>query len=248
MRYPLFNAEAANDKGLRLWFMGGGNLLSAMVFCLSLAILAKLTLWDLSWGDIICSENGPVERMSAALWFMLAAWCIVTAWRPSFYRVEWLAFSTLFSLVGLRELDVQVWLTGWNLEKLVHYWDPTIPLEERLLVFGLILIPAMVCGAILFQRMLVRIYLMKSWPAPWMGQILVGSLLLVVSLVADKSTHILEFLEIDYKALWISGVEEFSEFVLAAYIVSVIWPYWIEALSETGRTSSSYGKRGQNQF
>ena len=95
----------------------------------------------------------------------------------------------------------------------------------------------MVCGAILFQRMLARTYLMKFWAAPWMGQMLVGSLLLLVSLVADKSTHILEFLEIDYKALWISGVEEFSEFVLAAYTVSVIWPYWIEALSETDRTS-----------
>jgi len=238
MRDSPFKAEAANGKGLRLWLTGGEDLLSAMVFCLSLAILAKLTLWDLSWGDIICSENGPVERMSAALWFLVAAWCIVTAWKPSFYRVEWLGLSTLFLLSGLRELDAQLWLTGWNLEKLVHYWDPTIPFGERLLVIGLIIIPAMVSGAIVFQRMLVRTCHMKTWPAPWMGQMLVGSLILLVCLVADKSTHILVFLEIEYKALWISGVEEFSEFVLAAYSVSVIWPYWIEALSEIDRTSS----------
>ena len=241
MRYSLFNAGAGNRKGRGFWITCGENLLSAIVFCVGLVILAKLTLSDLDWADIICSENGPVERMSAALWFMVVSWCIVAAWKLSSYRVEWLALGTLFLLFGLRELDIQRWLTSWNLEKLKNYWSPQIPAWERLFVIGLLVIPAMVVGGVLIYRVLVQMRLATTWRAPWMRQMLVGGLLLVFCLLLDKSTHGLVFLGFKFlegKELWIMGVEEFGEFVLAAYTVSALWPHWMNVLSEDDCTSS----------
>ena len=61
------NTVSMDRKGLSLWESGRENLLSAIVFCAGMILLAKWTLSDLDWAEVICSENGPLERMSAGL-------------------------------------------------------------------------------------------------------------------------------------------------------------------------------------
>jgi len=46
----------------------------------------------------------------------------------------------------------------------------------------------------------------------------------------DKSNFVLGLLGIEGYGFWQREMEEFSEFVLAAYVVSVLWPYWNEVL------------------
>jgi hypothetical protein len=237
MGYSAINARSMDRKGLRLLESGGKILLSAIVFCTGMTLLAKWTLSDLSWAEVICSENGPLERMSAGLWFMVFCWCVAVSWGQTLYRKEWLALSTLFLLFGLRELDAQRWVTGWNLDKLVNYWNPEFPLWEKLLVTGLMLIPLLAVGAFLLHRIWACMAQTTTGRAPWMGKTLLGVLLLLVCLLLDKGLYVLIFLGIEDKKLWIMGLEELSEFLLAAYVVAVLWPYWLQALFEMERKS-----------
>jgi hypothetical protein len=209
-----------------------GNLWEAFVFCVMMVVLA---LWssDLpNWQEVIVAENGPVERMSAGMWFMAMVWCLAAAWKNASHRIEWLGFTTLFLLFGLRELDAQVWATGWNLEKFVNYWNPRIPLWERLLVIGFMILPTMAVAAVLCARIWARLGAAWTRRAPWIGQMTAGGIFLVVCMVLDKMAG-LEFPLVDFETsqLIIMGMEEFGELVLAVYVVSVLWPYWQEIFS-----------------
>jgi hypothetical protein len=215
-----------------------GNLLGALVFCVTMVVLAIWSTKLPNWPDVMVSENGPVERMSAGVWFMATVWCLVAGWRYSPHRIEWLGLTTLFLLFGLRELDAQVWATGWNLEKLANYWNPRIPLWERLLVVGLMIVPTLVVGVVLCSRIWSR--LGEAWHsrAPWIGQMMVGGILLGFCLLFDKvGAYYLPLLRLEGAQLLFMGLEEFGEYVLGVYTVSVLWPYWQEAFSSNGTGS-----------
>lgn len=215
-----------------------GNLAGALVFCATMVVLAVVSTNLLNWQDVIVSENGPVERMSAGVWFMATVWCLVAGWRYSPHRIEWLGLTTLCLLFGLRELDAQVWATGWNLEKLVNYWNPRFPLWERLLVIGFMIIPTLAVGAVLCSRIWARLDEAWNSRAPWIGQMTVGGILLGVCMVSDKVVvYGLPFLELETGRLILMVMEEFGEYVLGVYTVSVLWPYWQEALSPNGTGS-----------
>lgn len=121
-------------------------------FCAVVIVLAKWATELSEWRDVISSENGPVERMSAAIWFMGFVWCLAAAWVQRMRAVEWLSIAMLLLLFGLRELDAHIWSTGWNLDKLANYWNPRFPLSERLLVLGIMVLPCMVVGLMLCLR------------------------------------------------------------------------------------------------
>ncbi|MEX2493494.1 MAG: hypothetical protein WD425_17210 [Nitrospirales bacterium] len=214
------------------------NLVGALAFCVTMVILAIWSTNLPNWQDIIVSEHGPVERMSAGVWFMATVWCLAAGGRYSPYRIEWLGLTTLFLLFGLRELDAQVWATGWNLEKLANYWNPRVPLWERLLVMGFMIIPTMAVGAVLCSRIGAR--LSEAWHsrAPWIAQMTVGGILLGFCLLFDKvGAYYLPFLGLEGAQLLFMVMEEFGEYVLAVYTVSVLWPYWQEAFSSNGTGS-----------
>jgi hypothetical protein len=192
-------------------------------------ILAKALTNLPGWRDVIASENGPVERMSAAVWFMATVWCLAAGWKHSGYRIEWLGLTTVCLLFGLRELDAHVWATGWNLDKLANYWNPRFPLWERLLLIGCMIIPTMTVGAVLCSRIWARLGEAWNTRAPWIGQITVGGILLTVCLLLDKlDATDLSLLGVENTQLFFMGMEEFGEYVLGIYTVSVLWPYWQE--------------------
>lgn len=206
-----------------------GNLWKAFVFCVLMVVLALWSSDVPDWQDVIVSENGPVERMSAGMWFLATVWCFAAGWRNSSHRIEWLGLTTLFLLFGLRELDVQLWATGWNLEKLANYWNPRIPRWERLLVVGFMILPTMAVGAVLCARLWER--LGKGWAshASWIGHVTVGGIFLGLCMVLDKMANLdFSLVDLETSRIILMGMEEFGEFVLAVYVVSVLWPYWQE--------------------
>lgn len=197
--------------------------------------MGVLALWssDLpNWQDVIVSESGPVERMSVGVWFMATVWCLIACWKNSSYRIEWLGLTALFLLFGLRELDAQVWATGWNLEKFANYWNPRFPLWERLLVLGFMILPTVAVGAVLCARLWER--LGEAWTrhASWIGHMTVSGILLGFCMVLDKMADFdFPLVDLETSRLILMGIEEFGEFALAVYVVSVLWPYWQEIFS-----------------
>ena len=220
------------------WDSVGFPLLSASLFCGALVILAKGTLPNLDWIGVICSENGPVERMSAGLWFMVFCWCMAVAWEPGMYRKVWLALGGMFLLLGLRELDAQRWITGWNLDKLMNFFNPQFPLWERVVVASLMVLPAVAFMSYLVHAGWVYVWKIKTWRIPWSGQLLAGGILLMSSVCLDKlEGYDLSGLGLEEIQPFLMGIEELIEFVLAAFVVSVLWPYWRKTMTESERPS-----------
>lgn len=203
------------------------NLVEALFFCLTMTFLAKWSTNLPAWGDVIASENGPVEMMSAGVWFVATVWCLTAGLSHSHHRIEWLGLTALCLLFGLRELDAHVWATGWNLDKFANYWNPRFPLWERLLVIGCMMIPIMVGGMVLCSRIWTRLAADWNSRAPWIGQLTLGGILLSFCVVLDKvHGYYLPLLGLESSQLFFVGLEEFGEYVLGIYTVSVLWPYW----------------------
>jgi len=193
------------------------HLVWATGFSLLMIVLAKWGMTLPEWQDVISSENGPVERMSAALWFMGAVWCLISAWVAKLFRVEWLVLTTLLLLFGLRELDAHRWATGWNLDKLANYWDPRFPLSERMLVLGLMVVPCIVVGGIICLRL--RQTMGQAWRAgeSWVSHLVLGVALLVLCLTLDKvGPYVFPVVGVGESGqIIVMEIEEFFEFVLA---------------------------------
>ena len=189
-------------------------------------VLAKWATGLSEWRDVIASENGPVERMSAVLWFMGFVWAFMAAWNVKNVRLEWLSLSTLFLLFGLRELDAHVWITGWNLDKLANYWNPAIPLQERLLVVVLMVVPCILVGAIVIARFWEK----RSWvwqaEQPWGPHVIMGLALLVLCTSIDKiGPYALPYLGVgDPGKIALMIIEEFLELMLPVFVLNFLWP------------------------
>jgi hypothetical protein len=209
------------------------NLIQAIIFCSSVIVLAKWGTGLPEWRDVIASENGPVERMSAAVWFMGFVWSLVAAYVQRARTVEWLSVAMFLLLFGLRELDAHVWSTGWNLDKIANYWNIQYPLSERILVLALMVVPCLAVGGMLCLRLWQSIG--PAWRAgeSWLSHVAVAVALLVVCLTLDKvGSYVLPFLGMsDVGEVFVMIIEEFLEFMLAVFTMAVLWVYLQEALN-----------------
>ena len=209
------------------------TLMYVLVLCVGVIGLAKLGTGLPEWREVIAAENGPVERISAALWFMGFTWCLAAACSQRMRRVEWLSLAMVLLLCGLRELDAHVWSTGWNLDKLANYWNPRYPLSERILVVGGIVVPSLIVGGIIGLRLWHTMG--RAWieGKTWISHLVVGMILLLLSLTLDKvGPYGLSTIGVgEAGQIILMEIEEFLEFVLAAYTVAVLWPYLQEAFN-----------------
>ena len=200
-------------------------------FCAAVIVLVKWGIGLSQWQDVIAAENGPVERMSAAIWFMGFVWCLAAAYGQRIRRVEWLSLAMLLLLFGLRELDAHIWSTGWNLDKLANYWDPRFPLSERILILGLMVLPCAIVGSIIGPRLWQAARHAWKVGESWVGHLVLGVALLAFAVTLDKVVpYGLPLVGIgEAGQIILMEIEEFFEFVLAAYTMAVLWPYLQEA-------------------
>ena len=147
--------------------------------------------------------------------------------------VEWLSVAMFLLLFGLRELDAHIWATGWNLDKLANYWNPRFPLGERLLVLGLMVLPCMAVGVMLCLR--ASKIIGQAWKAgeSWLSHLALGVMLLVLCLILDKvGPYGLPLFGVGESGqIFLMGIEEFLEFVLAVYMMVTLWPYLQEGFN-----------------
>jgi hypothetical protein len=193
------------------------HLIQAIIFCASVIVLAKWGTGLPEWREVIASENGPVERMSAAVWFMGFVWSLAAAYSQRARTVEWLSIAMFLLLFGLRELDAHIWSIGWNLDKIANYWNPQFPLHERLLVIGLLVLPSMIVGGLLCLRLWKTIG--QAWCSgeSWLRYLILGMAILVLCLTLDKvGPYALPFLGMsDVGQVFVMVIEEFLEFMLS---------------------------------
>ncbi len=179
------------------------------------------------WQDVIASENGPVERMSAAIWFMGFIWCLGAAFSQRNRAIEWLGFAMFLLLFGLRELDAHVWATGWNLDKVANFWNPHYPLLERLLVLGFLIFPCLIVGLMLCSRFWKVAG--RAWREgeAWLSHLILSLGLLVLCVSLDKvGPYGLLFIEIsDSGKVFLMILEESLELILAVFALVSLWPY-----------------------
>ncbi len=195
-------------------------------------VLAKWVTGIPEWRDVIATENGPVERLSAAVWFMGCIWCLGSAYSQRVLAIEWLSVAMFLLLFGLRELDAHVWATGWNLDKLANYWNPQYSLQERVLVLGLVIFPCLIVGWILGNRLWNTVGRAWSDSESWLSHLLLGVGLLVLCLTLDKvGPYGFLFFEIsDSGQIFLMMIEEFLELVLSVFALVSLWPYLEQAL------------------
>ncbi len=195
-------------------------------------VLAKWGTEFPEWGAVIAAENGPVERISAAVWLMGFAWALMASWCDKVLRVDWLLVAICLLLFGLRELDAHRWATGWNLDKLANYWNPEFPLVEKQIVLGFMVLPCLIVGAILSWRLWQSIGSAWSAGAYWLSHLAVVFTLLVVCLTLDKiGAYVLPFMGVGESGqITLMLIEEFLEMALAVFSLVSLWPYLIESL------------------
>ena len=204
-------------------------------FCVVMIVLAKWGTELPEWQNVIASENGPVERMSAAIWFMGFVWCLAAASVQRVRGVEWLSVAMFLLLFGLRELDAHIWSTGWNLDKIANYWNPRFPLSERVLVLGLMVAPCIVVGGIVCLRLWQTMGQAWRKGESWVCNLVMGVVLLVFCLTLDKvGPYVLPDLGVGEPGqIIVMQIEEFFELALAVMAMAGLWPYVQEALDGT---------------
>ena len=159
---------------------------SSIGFCALVLVCIKVGISPSEWSEMIVSENGPVEQMSAAIWFMGFVWCLGAAISHRAQAVEWLSIAMFLLLFGLRELDAHIWSTQWNLDKLANYWNPNFPLTEKLLVLGFLFVPCICVGVMLCLRLWN--VMGRAWRVgePWVFHLSLGMILLILCLTSIK--------------------------------------------------------------
>lgn len=130
----------------------------------------------------VFSETGPFERMSIALWVVLA----LALWWPSGLTPRLRLMSGLLALAfAAREADLHKAYTSMSLTKIKFYLSPEIGLVEKLLA-GLALL-AVVALLVLLARALVR-YLVHGggWRSSAGQLVLLPVLLLPTTKIIDR--------------------------------------------------------------
>ena len=221
--YPDQSGVATHSVPLRCLM----NFVHAVVFSTGVVVVAKWGLGFPAWESVIAAENGPVERMSAAIWFMGFVWGVAAAYLQRKRGIEWLSIALFLLLFGLRELDAHIWSTGWNLDKLANYWNPQYPLHEKLIVLGLMVLPCLIVGFVLcvrFWQTMIHAWRTKE---SWLWHLLLGVIVLVFCLTIDKvGPYVLPLIGIGKPGQVVMMViEEFLELVLGVFAIVSLWPY-----------------------
>lgn len=218
--------------------------LTILIFLIILISVGILGHQNPKISNTYINEGGLIQQVSAGFWFIATAWCAVVSFRTRTYTKEWITGTLFFFLLGFRELDGQKWLTGWNIDKLDRYWNPSIPFHERLILLCLIL---MLLSWVLFvfpPRRWKIFWLAHQSGSHWTRAILIWILLLGIGMFFDKALHLPMIDQISYPFFNVlRGIlEESFEVALAFYTLLLLFPLWIQALLFSNESAEQQGQ------
>lgn len=177
--------------------------------------------------NILIAEGGIAELLAAGCWFASGVGCLITAFRFRARRYDYLLLAYFTLALGARELDVHKNITEWNSTKLLNYFKPFIPLEERIAVFLLLVLPPLLTVPLAIRRWTPRIR--RAWHSgeSWPRDLLVWFVTLVVIVQADKLHLIAQAfgITIDDKYPF-RVIEETLEAAFALFTFLVLLPRW----------------------
>lgn len=185
-----------------------------------------------------------IERVSAGFWFIATAWCALVSFRTRTYTKEWITGTIFFFLLGFRELDGHNWMTGWSIDGLNRYWNPSIPFHERILLLSFFF---MLLSWVLFvfppRRWKNFLHAHRSG-AKWTRDAFIWILLLGIAMIIDKALYIPMVDQISYPYLNVVRLilEESFELALAFYTLLLFFPLWIQAILFANESAERQGQ------
>ncbi len=208
----------------------------ALGTCLALCLLFTALAGQPSIVKTITREGGIVELASALLWLGAGLACWVVAARAPSRRLEWLLGGILLVALSAREFDFQKRFSDWNLANRDNYLDPTIPLDERLAVLGLVVLP-LAAVLLTFVARMARPF-RDAWRRRerWTRDFLIMVAMVLVSARLDKFHHVMPALGISDRWRYVPVMyEEAIELGVALFLVLTLVPAWKQALAARPR-------------
>lgn len=202
---------------------------------LFLGLTGFILLWPLSSPafEMWVHEGGIVETLSAATWIVGAIACFTAGFSSRPERADWCLGGAILLLFAARELDGQKWLTDWSVGRLANYWNPQIPVTERLIVIAVFVLPACAVIAVFVLRMWRRFWQAFRAEPAWSWDVVAWGVILVTAAVLDKFYKLVAALDLDVPPMAIPIVlEESLELVFAVYVLLVLFSPWRRAVSQ----------------
>lgn len=202
---------------------------------LFLGLTGFILLWPLSSPafEMWVHEGGIVETLSAATWIVAAIACFTAGLSPRPERADWFLGGAILLLFAAWELDIHKRLTDWNVAHLTNYWNPQIPVTERLAIMAFFVLPACAVITVFILRMWRRFWQAFRAESAWSWDVVAWGVILVTANVLDKFHKLVAALGLNVSPTAIPRVlEESLELVFAVYVLLVLFPAWRRAISQ----------------
>jgi hypothetical protein len=199
---------------------------TVVLFVTAMAVLTLVGIFTphLAWA--LVAETGLIEGASPIFWIMAVAVAVIAAVRRRDDRLELFMLAIVFAALALRELDLHRGIFGWSITRFINYTKASIPLDERLGAFFLILLPLGIAAVILLLRGGRRT--LRAWREgePWARWVAWWFVILVGAFAADKLSGLAEGEDEARVIGWffLVALEETLETILAIYSLLLMTP------------------------
>ncbi len=203
----------------------------ALGVCAALCLLFTALVDEPRLVKRLTRENGPVETLSALLWLGAGLASLVVSARARSMRLEWGLGGIVLVALSAREFDFQKRFFDWNLANRNNYFDASIPLDERLTVIAIGVIP-LAAVVFTFLGRMARPF-RDGWRRKerWTRDFPIMVAMVLVSSRLDKFHHVMPALGIASRWQYVAVMyEEAIEFSVALFVVLTLLPAWRRAV------------------
>jgi hypothetical protein len=187
----------------------------------------------------IVKENGPIEILSAAGYFLFCIFLVCfnytgvikTGFAPGFF---------LFFL-GLRELDFHVHFTTMGIFKTKFFVSPQVPFTEKIIV-TIFILSLIACGVIYLRRTLPGFKKDLLSGRPYAFSIVAAVGCICISKLLDGNSKIFEtlFPMLENPKMLSGAMEECLEMFIPVFFIRALFQYRLD--SAPGRAADNYVK------